>query len=915
MASEEAQPSDPGKTEVRLPAISVQMPETHFLALAAVVLFALGCMTVSGSLTEGFSSYDDFVYVVNNKQLHPDAPWSDILFKPHYAQYNPVTIFSYRLNTTFFGPQAAWSFRVVNWLLHVGSGVMLLWLLLHFGLSRWEAFFVAAAWVAHPMACESTVWISERNNVLAFFFGIAAFFAHVRWHGTWKGLILGTLLLLLALLSKPSALNWIPIILAYELLGGPYKLGSLRANSDVGNTAGLGIRMIPLAVLAVSFTFIGMYNHRIGIMPPPGGSVFTAVLTDAVIFARYVFNTLLPVSLSAIYHVEDVESPVDGRFLGCLVLLIGLVAATYYLGRNRRRVILGWVWFFLGCATNANLISISFIMADRYMYIPAAGLLLVLVELAKGVAGRATGNPPAPDGPSPELSAQVRKTLAIAGGAYIAFFGVMAASRSVVWSSTITLFSESVEREPESGIARFYLATSRSISAKVFRDQIAAVELETRIGKRTSADAKKVIDEIRKEEDKANKEIVLLISEGVGKKDVYRYFDVTTMRMMWAQAAGRMGDYAEMKKALEGYLPPPTHPDGPHAGLDEKLIEAGYRAARYKDYPQPYHYRIGTLAECYNLAADAELLAFLDPKTPGAEAKDCLTRSLDFAARAVEAQPNLLNSYVTKAAVYLAQDLLAAKPAAGEDEAARLKAVRELVAKARPAGPYYADEKCESGEETKVAKEVPVERLKAWGYLALSERFLDDAQLPVPEVALAEERANKARTYGERAMEVDPKCYDAFWMLGRVHLQLDALSERKKDLAGSNEHFKKAKDLLSKVPPVSRRYEMVQEMLKTLRPPPPVRDQSKTPESKTEPAKTEEAKTEPAKTEPAKTEEAKSEPAKTEPAKTEEAKTEPAKTEPAKTVEAKSEPAKTEPAKTEEAKTEPAKTEETKTAP
>lgn len=837
MSSEQQPSSDPGKTEVRLPAVTVstELKENHFLALAAVLALALGHLTVSLCIAEPLLMPDDGVYISSNTKLDDKSSWSDVVLSAHYAQYTPVTIASYKVNVALFGRDAVWSFRAVNWLIHAGSALLLLYVLIVMGFTRWEALFVALAWVAHPMACESTAWASERNNVLAFFFGIAALLVYAKYHGSWTGLLGGAGLLLLALLSKPTALNWIPIFIAYEALGGPYKLGFERAHSDVGNSGGMGIRLIPLLLLGIGFAIVGMYAHRLGQITPPGGSVVTALCTDTEIATRYIMNTLAPVQLSGVYHVADIESPGDTRLYLYLFALAAAVAPTVLLARNRNRAAFGWLWFFLGFATNANVVSISVLMADRFVYIASAGLLIVLVEFVKGLAGRMAPSGDTAMGGVPEPKMGVRKALAGVAAVYVLLLGIQATARSHAWRSPIALFEEAVERQPESSLARFYLATSYAYAVNVYETKAEQAAWLLRMGKLPPAEADKVRKEAEAEAKKHDELIVKAIGEGLKQQDAYRYFDPLGIRVKLARSAVRLGQGDAARAALEGYLPPPTHPDGAKADLNEQLFDRGFRAMRYQTYDKPYHYMMNTLAQAYAVAAEAELAAFVDGKTSAADARKHLERAIDFASQASESQARLLSAHIAKALALLARGVLEGPDGQAED---RLRQARDWIARAKPnMDNFHPNEKSESGDpDQPIPSALPIERLKAWGLLAVAESMLNEAQHPRLDPAKAGALCLDAAKLTQQALATDATCYDALFLESRIHMFLDQLAEKRKDLAASHEHYKKTKELLNKVPPIARRYEMAQQHLKNMQPPPPLpekKDEPK-PEQKTE---------------------------------------------------------------------------------
>jgi len=118
--------------------------------------------------------------------------------------------------------------------------------------------------------------------------------------------------------------------------------------------------------------------HQTAFVAHPGGSVFTALLTDIEIFACYMFNVLLPANLSFFYAVDPIRSLADPRewLYGIAMLAFCGVLVWAAEARLRGLAAFGVLWFFAALGPTSNIAPIPFWMQDRYAYVSAAGLLL-----------------------------------------------------------------------------------------------------------------------------------------------------------------------------------------------------------------------------------------------------------------------------------------------------------------------------------------------------------------------------------------------------------------------------------------------------------------------------------------------------------------------------------------------------------
>jgi len=413
------------------------------VALAAVLFLVLSFTLILQCWKAPFNGYDDPGHVAEHPLVQrDDVSWLELITPPKGETYFPVTLISYRVDRAVFGgwmpdKLGTWApgARLTNMLYHALAAFVLWRLLLALRLSSGIALFVAAVFAAHPMACESVAWLSERKNVLAALFGFLSLLAWVKGEEKiWR--VPATLALWgVALLSKPSALGLLPIFAIYDLYGGTRGLHGEASMHWRPSRAwiGIGVRLIFFVIPALLVIRVNLRGFESVILPPPGGSIFTALLTDLEIIARYLLNSLIPLWLSATYFVMPITSLADPRVWLYGILLLALVGATLYFASNRRLAFFAWLWIVGALGTHLNLMSLTYLMQDRYFYLSSPGVFLLLALVAKGLAARVT------------LPA---RTLLVSGTALVLCFAVLASLRSVVWNNTFTLFSDAVAKQP-----------------------------------------------------------------------------------------------------------------------------------------------------------------------------------------------------------------------------------------------------------------------------------------------------------------------------------------------------------------------------------------------------------------------------------------------------------------------------------
>ena len=385
---------------------------------------------------------------------HSAADWFRLQID---TTYMPVTLFSFWIDASVFGRGSASvptpgqtapepstfngngpAMRLMSGVYHLMAGFVLWQLLRRLGASTGLAAFVALVWCGHPMACESVCWISERKNVLSALFGFSALLAWTMPRRNLWRIPLLCLLFLMALLSKPTALGFLPILVGLEIIFPP--------SSEPGRRNwGHWFSLVAPALIGMGILFIGVHTSKQEIVTPPGGSTWTALLTDTDIFSRYIRNILLPVNLSFFYGVDPITSVLDLRLWLNVFFLASVLGGTIWAaGREYRGLaILGIIWFLGALGPTSNIVALAHWMQDRYAYVASAGLLLASAAAVMGLARR---------------SNNLAGYLPHAASICVLLIALCACVRSPLFIDSETLIVDAAQREPSSAMARISAA-------------------------------------------------------------------------------------------------------------------------------------------------------------------------------------------------------------------------------------------------------------------------------------------------------------------------------------------------------------------------------------------------------------------------------------------------------------------------
>jgi tetratricopeptide (TPR) repeat protein len=319
-----------------------------------------------------FVNWDDDFNIAKNPNLR-FLDWANIkgIFTSHViGNYNPLTILTYAIEKHFFGLEPG-VFHVNNVLLHAGCTFFLYRLVRLLGLSLWPAIIAALIFGIHPLRIESVAWITERKDVLFGIFYLAALVQYVKWYQTGKQrkyMIWILILFVFSLLAKIQA-----VALPLSMLAIDYLLGR-KLNWR------LVIEKIPYFFLSLAFGLLGVYflSQQGSLDSTSQYTFFQRILVGMYSYVVYLAKFLVPFRISPLYPYPAVlpwfvyVSP---------VVILGILWAFWKGWQNKwRPFVFGIAFFTFNVAFVLQVVGAGQgFLADRFTYIPYAGLIFTLV--------------------------------------------------------------------------------------------------------------------------------------------------------------------------------------------------------------------------------------------------------------------------------------------------------------------------------------------------------------------------------------------------------------------------------------------------------------------------------------------------------------------------------------------------------
>lgn len=380
----------------------------------------------------------------NQRFARPEA--SDPL-RAWIGPVRPVLMFSYWLNVQI-SSQDTFSYHLVNLAIHAIAAILVFFVIRRLmewagtdpSSRAWMAGFGALLFLFHPLQTESVAYIAGRSEALSGMCAAAsiALFVYRRSEAiSWTEVPLVLLAFGAALLSKEQAVVVPAVLLLTDYWWTPgfsfkgivrnWKLYALMA---AGGLAGVALfwKMILGAGTNGSAGF-GIRDF----------TWYQYLFTQFRALFVYIANFVLPLNLNLDWQFPISRTILDHGSIAGLAVLAGLTLAAWHYRVRFRLASYGWFLFLVLLLPTSSILPIKDPVADRRMYLPMIGLILIAIEFL----GRWKVE---------------RKTVAALCGCILVVMTGLTHARAMVWSDAVTLWEDTVAKSPGRSRPHFQLA-------------------------------------------------------------------------------------------------------------------------------------------------------------------------------------------------------------------------------------------------------------------------------------------------------------------------------------------------------------------------------------------------------------------------------------------------------------------------
>jgi protein O-mannosyl-transferase len=398
-------------------------------------------------------------------------------FSPHYAEQTlllatkgvrPFLMFSFWINNRMAGTEP-YSYHLWNVLIHFLNSLLIFLIarrilaLAGSGGPRreWMAAFAGGVFLLHPVQTESVAYVASRSEGLSalFFFSAFAVFLYRRSDGiSWLSSTVVILLYAAAVSTKEHTITLPALLLLTDYFWNPgFSLQGIRRNWRL---------YLPLAVAAVAGVVLverlvrGSLSAGFNVAGLPWYDYFYTQCRALWVYFRLF---LWPAGQNADYAFPYSRSVLDrGAIFGLLGLVI-LVACAIYFRKRYPLAAYGFLAALLLIAPTSSIMPIQDAVAERRLYLPLVGLLLVVVDGFRRWKAK------------PWVCAGVL-------GCVLAALALACHQRAQVWAGDVALWEDVVSKSPHNSRAHFQLGVAYSQQGRC-EDAVRRFEIADRLGK------------------------------------------------------------------------------------------------------------------------------------------------------------------------------------------------------------------------------------------------------------------------------------------------------------------------------------------------------------------------------------------------------------------------------------------------
>jgi Tfp pilus assembly protein PilF len=424
-------------------------PET--LLVAVLILVTLLCY---GNILANSFVYDDDQQILQNPyirswhflpEIFTTTVWSFVGQAGATNYYRPLMTLSFLILWKLFGP-IPFGFHLFSIVVHAGV-VILVFYVGRKVFQDWRVAWVGALLFAlHPIHTEAVDWIAALPDLESAFLFLAAFGVFVLSERPgWKQWLAQGSLFTLGLLAKEPALMLVAVAIAFE--------HTARSDRGISPPRQKLLRYAPICLIGMAYLMlrIALFGKLAPVLQHAKIGWAQAVYSAFALVIGYVRLLLWPSRLSAFHVFHASTSLLEVNVLGGLAIVVVYIFGLVLLRRRSAVAAFALLWLAVTIipVLNARWMAAN-VLTERYLYLPSVGFSWLIAWCAVQLW---------------DFGSRRFTSRTVVRAAFVAIVGVVAVLGAILivlrnrdWQSDFTLYTRTLQTDPDADIIRSNLA-------------------------------------------------------------------------------------------------------------------------------------------------------------------------------------------------------------------------------------------------------------------------------------------------------------------------------------------------------------------------------------------------------------------------------------------------------------------------
>jgi len=232
------------------------------------------------------------------------------------------------------------------------------------------AVIAAALFAVHPILIESVAWISGSPYSISAFFFLLSFLFYLFSESDKKYFRYSILFFVLSIFASEKAMALFLVFALYE-----FSFGSLKHNwKKVMPFFSIGIFLAILYVSKIGSRVSGVETMSY----QQGGGMYNPLVQIPVAIGTYLKLIFWPAKLT-LYQTEMAFT--QGQYVAFVLILLAFLGAVVWSWRKNKNIFFWLVFFVITLLPTLTPFKISWIVAERYVYLGTLGIIVVVALL------------------------------------------------------------------------------------------------------------------------------------------------------------------------------------------------------------------------------------------------------------------------------------------------------------------------------------------------------------------------------------------------------------------------------------------------------------------------------------------------------------------------------------------------------